>query len=64
MGEQSDIADYGRVTESGGMMRRADTIEKRRDKLEEDDMNVREQQLSTESWSQILDVPEPPPADA
>ena len=29
MGEQADIADYGRVTESGGMMRRADTIEKR-----------------------------------
>ena len=64
MGERPDIADYGRVTESGGMMRRADTIEKRGDKREEDDMNVREQQLSTETWSQILDVPEPPPVDS
>ena len=53
MGEQSDIADYGRVSESGGMMRRADTIEKRGDRLEEDpvDRSVRPQI-------------EPPPADA
>ena len=53
MQEQPDIADYGRVTESGGMMRRAETIEKRRDKLDEDvvDRSVRPQI-------------EPPPADA
>ena len=62
--EQADITDYGRVTDSGGYMRRADTIEKRRDLEEEDDMNVREQQGTTESSWQVLGVPEPPPLDS
>ena len=62
--EQADIMDYGRVTDSGGYMRRADTIEKRRDRLEEDDMTLREQQATTESWGQVLGVPEPPPLDS